>query len=205
MSAESTPTPPARQRLIDAATLLIAEHGVRGAGVDTIAARAGTAKTTLYRCFGSKDALVVAVIEEHRARWTRGTLIARVERSTADPARRLHAIFDVLDTELRSPGFRPSPLVTVLLETSDEPDGAINRAAAAGLDEVRQWVEDLAQAAGASEPAALSRDWLILIEGALVAGASGDRDSALRAGRIAVMLLAAGPRPLVELPRGDAG
>ncbi len=49
--------------ILDAATREFAEHGLGGARVDRIAARAKTNKRMLYYYFGSKDDLFLAVLE----------------------------------------------------------------------------------------------------------------------------------------------
>ncbi len=54
----------ARQRIVDATLELLRTEGVRGVTGDEVARRSGVAKTTLYRHFGSTDALVFAVVEE---------------------------------------------------------------------------------------------------------------------------------------------
>jgi AcrR family transcriptional regulator len=54
----------ARQRLLDTATRLFYEEGIRAVGIDRIIADAGIAKATFYNHFPSKDDLVVAYLEE---------------------------------------------------------------------------------------------------------------------------------------------
>lgn len=54
----SSPLPP-RERVIATAAKLFYEEGIRGVGVERIAAQAGTTKMSLYRHFHSKDDLVV--------------------------------------------------------------------------------------------------------------------------------------------------
>ncbi len=49
-----------RAELVDAAILAIREHGA-GVGMDEVAARAGTSKTVVYRHFGDRTELYVAV------------------------------------------------------------------------------------------------------------------------------------------------
>lgn len=49
-----------RAGLVDAAVLAIREHGA-GVGMDEVAARAGTSKTVVYRHFGDRTELYVAV------------------------------------------------------------------------------------------------------------------------------------------------
>ena len=62
--------PPPRTRILDAADELFRRHGIRGVGVESIAAEAGTNKMTLYRHFASKDELITE--------WVRG-LVAQKE------------------------------------------------------------------------------------------------------------------------------
>ena len=58
--------PPLRERILATADDLFRRHGIRGVGVEVIAAEAGTNKMTLYRHFESKDALI--------AEWMRGII-----------------------------------------------------------------------------------------------------------------------------------
>src|SRR5438270_12857050 len=54
----------ARDELLAAALRVFARRGYREAGVDEIAAEAGYSKGALYWHFSSKDALLVALIDE---------------------------------------------------------------------------------------------------------------------------------------------
>src|SRR5260221_1571461 len=53
----------ARARILETATELFYREGIRAVGIDTIIARSGVAKMSLYRNFASKDDLVVAFLE----------------------------------------------------------------------------------------------------------------------------------------------
>jgi AcrR family transcriptional regulator len=55
-----------RGRLLAAARAAIAEHGIEGASVDAIAERAERTSGSLYGHFGSKDGLVVALLDESK-------------------------------------------------------------------------------------------------------------------------------------------
>src|SRR5215475_3022431 len=66
------PARPPRERILAAADDLFRRVGIRGVGVEAIAAAADTNKMTLYRHFESKDALI--------AEWVRG-IVAEKERS----------------------------------------------------------------------------------------------------------------------------
>src|SRR2546430_17570824 len=59
----------ARGRLLSAATHLFCKDGINATGIDAIINEAGTAKTTLYKLFGSKTHLVHAVLESEGKQW----------------------------------------------------------------------------------------------------------------------------------------
>lgn len=57
-----------RDRLLEAAAHVYAEHGFRGATTRRIAAAAGVNEVTLFRLFGSKAALIAEALRAHAAR-----------------------------------------------------------------------------------------------------------------------------------------
>jgi AcrR family transcriptional regulator len=57
-----------RARLLEAAALLYARRGFAGATLDEVASEAGFTKGALYAHFGSKENLLVALVEEYLAR-----------------------------------------------------------------------------------------------------------------------------------------
>jgi len=70
-----------RGRLLAAARAAIAEHGIEGASVDAIAERAGRTSGSLYGQFGSKDALIVALLDESKDVVAR-SMLADIEAAT---------------------------------------------------------------------------------------------------------------------------
>jgi len=70
MATRSQRRDPARNqdRILKAAVAEFARHGLGGARVDRIAARAGANKRMLYYYFGNKDELFLAVLEDSYAR-----------------------------------------------------------------------------------------------------------------------------------------
>ncbi|MFC8527261.1 TetR/AcrR family transcriptional regulator [Nocardia sp. NPDC057227] len=66
----STRNRPTDAQLLDAACAVMAEVGVDRATMDTIAQRADTSRVTLYAHFGSRDALVDAVLERELEKLT---------------------------------------------------------------------------------------------------------------------------------------
>ena len=60
----------ARERILATASQLFYREGIRAIGIDTVVERSGVSKTSLYRLFESKDALVAAVAaEQDRSFW----------------------------------------------------------------------------------------------------------------------------------------
>jgi AcrR family transcriptional regulator len=57
-----------RARLLEAAALVYARQGFNGATLDEVAAEAGFTKGAVYGHFGSKENLLLALMEEHLAR-----------------------------------------------------------------------------------------------------------------------------------------
>src|SRR6202165_3893759 len=78
----------ARGRLLNAATHLFCKNGITATGIDAIIDEAGTAKTTLYKLFGSKTNLVHAVLESEGKQW-REWLIDAVEAGGGDAQKKL--------------------------------------------------------------------------------------------------------------------
>ncbi len=58
-------TPVSRERILEAAARVYAMHGFRGATTRLIANEAGVNEVTLFRTFGSKSALIEAVLAQH--------------------------------------------------------------------------------------------------------------------------------------------
>ncbi len=89
------PDESARGRLLSAATHLFCENGINATGIDAIIEQAGTAKTTLYKLFGSKTNLVNAVRESEGKQW-RNWFIGAIEDGGGDAQAKLARIFPAL-------------------------------------------------------------------------------------------------------------
>jgi len=183
----------ARERILDTAYELFSRNGIRAVGVDAIIQRSGVARMTLYRHFGSKDALVLAFLERREQRWTRDWLQRAIERRAVDPGERLLAIFDVFDEWFQREDFEGCSFINVLLEIA-EPRHELHRASANYLARIRAVVEELATDAGVADPEGLAHKWHILMKGAIVAASEGDREAARRAREVAALVLGDAPR-----------
>jgi AcrR family transcriptional regulator len=85
------------QAILTAAFALFIEHGVEGASIERIARRAGVAKTSIYRRWPSREALLAQAIEAFRN--TVGPTAAMVGR--ASPAEFFKMLFDVAQIAVR--------------------------------------------------------------------------------------------------------
>jgi AcrR family transcriptional regulator len=81
-----------RQKILGAATAEFARHGLGGARVDRIAARAGANKRMLYYYFGSKENLFLAALEESYAQIRKAERALDLEHR--DPREALRRLVD---------------------------------------------------------------------------------------------------------------
>jgi AcrR family transcriptional regulator len=72
------------ERILEAALELVAAYGARRTSVDQIAVRAGVARATVFRRFGSKDAIVERLFTRELRRFL--TLVAETTAAAPDPA-----------------------------------------------------------------------------------------------------------------------
>jgi AcrR family transcriptional regulator len=63
-----------RRRILAAAAALIAEHGVERVSMEAIAASAGVGKGTLFRRFGDRSGLVMALLDERTREFQDGLI-----------------------------------------------------------------------------------------------------------------------------------
>jgi AcrR family transcriptional regulator len=180
--------PSARERILETAYDLFSRHGVRAVGVDRIIATSGVAKMSLYRHFRSKEALVLAFLQEREQRWTLDWLNAEASRRGENGAERLLAIFDVFDEWFCKPDFEGCSFINVLLEF-DEPGHPLRTATTAHLATIRGLVCDFAEDAGVADPDAVAHQWHILMKGSIVAAGEGDALAARRARELGELLL----------------
>jgi len=179
----------ARERIDQTVYELFSRHGIRAIGVDTISARSGVAKMTLYRHYPSKDDLALAFLRRREELWTRSWLQQEVERRAHTAAERLLAIFDVFDKWFRRSDFEACSFAKALLEHSD-PGHPVRKAAEAHIETIRAFLRRLAADAGARDVDTFARQLQMVMMGSIVAAYAGDRDAARRAKEVGVLLLA---------------
>lgn len=177
-----------RAQLIETALRLFYRHGFHATGIDKVLAEAGTAKMTLYKHFGSKDALILACLAE-RDRLFRAWFESEIDRRAKTPRDRMLAVFDILEAWFKSRDFHGCLFINAAAEhaPSDDP---IHLAASEHKQQVRGILERVAVDAGAKDPKQLASQIHLLMEGATVmAQVAGDAAAAQRARQAASALI----------------
>src|SRR5258705_11183435 len=110
--------PSARDRLIETAIELFYQKGIRAIGIDTVIARSGVSKSSLYRTFASKDDLIAAFAEEQNRRfWQWWDEI--VERHPGAPSQQISSLLEGIGDQIASPQFRGCPFINLAPEFPD--------------------------------------------------------------------------------------
>jgi AcrR family transcriptional regulator len=157
----------ARGRLLSAATHLFCKNGINATGIDAIIDEAGTAKTTLYKLFGSKTNLVHAVLESEGRQW-REWFIAAIEEGGGDAETKLARIFPALKSWFGEERFYGCPFINAVGE-HDKDAKQFRAIAMKHKKVVLAHIEKLAGEMGATEPEVLAHQLALLIDGAIVA------------------------------------
>ena len=157
----------ARGRLLSAATHLFCKDGINATGIDAIIDEAGTAKTTLYKLFGSKTNLVHAVLESEGRQW-REWFIGAIEAGGGDAQTKLARIVPALKSWFGEERFYGCPFINAVAE-HDKDAKQFRAIALKHKKVVLAHIEKLAGEMGAVEPESLAHQLALLIDGAIVA------------------------------------
>ncbi|WP_040771697.1 TetR/AcrR family transcriptional regulator [Rhodopseudomonas sp. B29] len=177
-----------RDRLIDSARALFCRYGINSVGVDAIIEHAGTAKTTLYKLFGSKDGLVEAVLEREGAEW-RSWFLDSIDGPGGSARDRLGRIGPALHDWFTRPDFYGCPFINAVGE-SDKADDRMRKLAIAHKTVVIDRLTALCTEAGIKEPTEIAHTLGLVIDGAIVmALVTRDAGAADVAGRACAAIL----------------
>jgi AcrR family transcriptional regulator len=143
---------------------LFYRQGVQAVGVDAVVECAGVNKMSLYRNFGSKDQLITAFLEDrNRQYWEWWDWV--MQRHDGGPRQNLYGLFEELQARVTHKGYRGCPFVNLAAELSNAKHPA-RAVVTRNKQELRRRLCELAKAAGASNPEALSESLILLMEGA---------------------------------------
>jgi AcrR family transcriptional regulator len=178
----------ARAQILATAAALFYEEGFRAVGIDTIIARSGVAKMTLYRHFPSKDALIAAYLEDANARfwvWFDEAL------GEGGPRAQLEQLFDAVGVLANHPTCLGCTFQSSAAEFPD-PSHSGHAVAIAHKRAVAGRLAALAEAAGAHDAHGLAAQLLLLMDGAWAAARMfGPANHAAQVGDAARALISA--------------
>jgi AcrR family transcriptional regulator len=173
----------ARERILATASKLFYREGIRAVGIDTVVERSGVSKTSLYRLFESKDALIAAfAAEQDRLFWSWWDRVE--EQHTDDPRALLNTLLSGIAKRIGHPAYRGCPFLNLATEFPDSrhPGRAV---ACANKKEMQRRLSALAGRIGAGDPDRVAAQIALIINGAYVtgtlAGSAGLREDLLEA------------------------
>lgn len=165
------PTANLRDRILATASALFYREGVHAVGVDLVVKESGIAKTSLYRHFGSKDALVTAFLQqEDQDFWSQWDTIADCYED--DPRGELEALLHWMDVRLRRPGYRGCPQLNVAAEIPD-PTHPARRVAAEHKEKMRRRLSSIAERLRLNDPSEVGGQLALAFDGAFISAPFG--------------------------------
>ncbi|NPT59153.1 TetR/AcrR family transcriptional regulator [Paraburkholderia elongata] len=158
----------ARERILATASDLFYREGIRAIGVDTVVEQSGVSKTSLYRVFESKDALISAfAAEKDRLFWVWWDDVE--EKHAEDPRALLNALLSGIAKRIAHPAYRGCPFLNLVTEFPDDdyPGRVIARDNKA---EMRARLAAIVARVGVSNPRRTASQIALVINGAYVTG-----------------------------------
>ena len=158
----------ARERILATASELFYREGIRAIGVDTVVERSGVSKTSLYRLFESKDALIAAVAaEQDRLVWAWWDRVE--EQHAGDPRALLEALLSGIAQRIGHSAYRGCPFLNLATEFPD--DNHPGRVVARGnKEEMRARLATIVARLGVGDPNRTASQIALIINGAYVTG-----------------------------------
>jgi AcrR family transcriptional regulator len=164
----------ARERILATASELFYREGIRAIGIDTVVERSGFSKTSLYRVFESKDALIAAfATEKDRLFWAWWDDVE--EQHAEDPRALLDALLSGIAKRIAHPAYRGCPFLNLVTEFpgDDYPGGVIARD---NKEEMRARLATIVARLGVRDPRRTASQIALIINGAYVTGLIAESD-----------------------------
>jgi AcrR family transcriptional regulator len=155
-----------RDKILETASELFYKRGVRAVGVDLVVEKAGVAKTSLYRHFGTKDDLIAAFLDrEDQDFWSAWDRVA--EQHADDAKAELDAHLGWIGERVGRANYRGCPQINVAAEFP-ESDHPARKVAQAHKHEMRRRLKVIAERLNAASPDELAGQLSVLVNGAFV-------------------------------------
>lgn len=175
----------ARERLLAAADELFYAHGVHTVGIDTVIAKAGVAKASLYSTFGSKDALIEAYLQ--RRYDDRNERVRQGVAKYDDPRSKMLAVFEVADAAIARPTYRGCAFINASAEGL--PGSVEESVSASARGWLRELFTSLAKEAGIKHAKALGEQLGMLYDGAIISARLDQNKKAAKTAKQAAAVL----------------
>lgn len=184
MNKKTTDT---REKILSTAEQLIYQNGIHATGMDLLVKTSGVARKSIYRYFATKDDVAAAALNERDERWMHWF---RTESDKGDtPSDRILNMFTVLRGWFESDDFRGCAFINTAGEVGD-PDDPVRQIAKRHKQQLLEYTLELTEQLNIEQPAALARQLLILMEGAITMSyVMGDSSAADSAKDVAKLLL----------------
>jgi AcrR family transcriptional regulator len=154
----------ARERILATASELFYQEGSRAVGIDTVIAESGVAKMSLYRSFRSKDELIGAWLEErNRIYWVWFDSI--VEQHPGKPREQVRAVIRATAARTVKTGYRGCPFLNTALDYVQARHPG-HQLAVRHKQTLASRLLRICRELEARDPTALSRQLVLLINGA---------------------------------------
>ncbi len=184
----------AQEKILAAATQLFCDEGFAATGVDRIAKEAGTAKSTLYANFGSKEKLIEAVLEREGEAW-RAWFFGRLGRVSGTPEDRLSAMFDILEDWFADPDFYGCPFINAIAESSFASELS-RQAAQRHKAPLLTWLKAVGIELGLPDVDGFADQIVVLIDGAIIAAQAGRKPAFAQSAKALALSIIQTSRPL---------
>lgn len=188
-----------KRKILDTACELFYKQGARAVGVDLVVAKAGVAKTSLYRYFGTKDDLVAAFVErEDLAFWETWDSVAAQHADS--PRAELDGQLEWIGKRAGQADYRGCPHLNVVAEFP-EVDHPARKLATAHKRELRRRLKALVTRLGVVDAEMLAGQIAVLINGAFVSTPIFESEEAVPLLRSAVEALITANTPSAKRTR----
>ena len=154
-----------RDVILDTALTLFSADGYHSVGVDLIKEQAGVSKTTLYKHFPTKEALIVGVLLKRDELFRNHLMLSIAEKQ--DCISQIKAIFDWHDQWFRRGEFHGC----MFIKASEEfPDNRSNIRCVSKQHKnyIKEMLEEILKASNVKDAELLAAHLLIVLEGMIV-------------------------------------
>ena len=172
----------AKVRILETASRLFYEEGIRGVGVDRLISEASVTKATFYKHYGSKDNLILAYIRAQDERVQQA--FGRIVSEAPTPTDAVRAWVAAVSDDVGRPDFRGCAFLNAAAEYHD-PRDPVRQVVAAHRDWYTEQLFALLQRAGHPMPGDGADELMLARDGVMAGAYAGDAIAATAAlGRV---------------------